>query len=414
MFDNVLNQSAADLLTSDIKSAKLPGAILFSGPESSGKLTTALETARVLSCRGKVPGAWNCTCPSCLRHKAMVSPNVLVAGPGDCTLEISAARNTLLFQNAQNSSHLEAARYLYIRAVRKLTVRFSPVLWEGEDKLAKFTPLIQAIDENLELLSPGRTLPDGDELEKILDEIDKNCEKLESSFLYDSLPVSQIRNFSVWAHLTSNTGKKVLIIENVDRMADSSRNALLKILEEPPENTMFILTTAKREAVLPTILSRVRTYNFFERTVEQQRNVVTRVFHYVPFAGDAPVESVNGFLQTYLPVKPELVKEYAASFFKMLSEGHVPDTVSVCAGCLRFEPRVLLKIFLQGIVECQKPLSKTAAGAECSARIMAAVRKAYNDVSVYNQNPEAALEVLARSVLQVNHLSGGVLQEIFA
>ena len=45
---------------------------------------------------------------------------------------------------------------------------------------------------------------------------------------------------------------------------------------------------------------------------------------------------------------------------------------------------------------------------------MAAVRKAYNDVSVYNQNPEAALEVLARSVLQVNHLSGGVLQEIFA
>ena len=29
MFDNVLNQSAADLLTSDIKSAKLPGAILF-------------------------------------------------------------------------------------------------------------------------------------------------------------------------------------------------------------------------------------------------------------------------------------------------------------------------------------------------------------------------------------------------
>ena len=226
----------------------------------------------------------------------MVSPNVLVAGPGDCTLEISAARNTLLFQNAQNSSHLEAARYLYIRAVRKLTVRFSPVLWEGEDKLAKFTPLIQAIDENLELLSPGRMLPDGDELEKILDEIDKNCEKLESSFLYDSLPVSQIRNFSVWAHLTSNTGKKVLIIENVDRMADSSRNALLKILEEPPENTMFILTTAKRGAVLPTILSRVRTYNFFERTVEQQRNVVTRVFHYVPFAGDAPVESVNGFL----------------------------------------------------------------------------------------------------------------------
>ena len=38
------------------------------------------------------------------------------------------------------------------------------------------------------------------------------CEKLESSFMYDSVPVSHIRNASSWARFTTSSGKKVLII----------------------------------------------------------------------------------------------------------------------------------------------------------------------------------------------------------
>lgn len=149
-----------------------------------------------------------------------------------------------------------------MRAVRKLISKFNSVLWNGDDKLSKFSPLLQNIEEGLEKIQPGRILPDDEELRKILDSIEKDCTKLESSFLYSSLPVLQIRNFSSWAHLSSSNGRKVLIIENADLMADSARNALLKILEEPPEDVIFILTTTKRGAILPTILSRVRTYNF--------------------------------------------------------------------------------------------------------------------------------------------------------
>lgn len=250
MFENVLFQSAPGLLVDDIHHERLPGSILFAGPAASAKLTSALELARVLSCSGD--GSWNCTCRNCAQHKALVSPNVLVVGPGNRSLEIAAAKSTLLAQNANNTNHLEAARFLYLRAVRKLTVRFSPILWEGEDKASKFAPLLQIIDEELEKLTPGRIIPDGDELSKITDTIEKQCAKLEDSFLYDALPVSQIRNFSAWAHLSSGNGKKVLIIENADAMADSARNALLKILEEPPADTMFILTTTRRGAMLPT------------------------------------------------------------------------------------------------------------------------------------------------------------------
>ena len=412
MFDNVLFQSASSLLSDDIAHGTLPGSILLSGPAASGKLTCALEIARVLSCNGQVKGDWSCKCSSCQKQKALVSSNVLLLGPGDRSLEIDAARNTLLFQNANNTNHLEAARYLYLRAVRKLTSRFNPLLWEDDPKLDKFSPLVESINDSLEQLDPSRALPDGDELQKILDDVEKNTSKLEDSFLYDALPVLQIRNLSAWAHLAATEGKRIIIIENADRMADSARNALLKILEEPPRDTQFILTTVRRGALLPTILSRVRTYSFFERTTEQQQEVIDRVFHYMPNPGEKKPESIDAFLQKYLPVKPEIIKQYAVIYFKSISEGHIPNIPSIVKGCGGFDPRTLFRLFIQDIINAQSSLDKTAAGAESSSQLLEMLRKSYNNVTVYNQNPAAALEELARNLLMVNHQNNKIFSTI--
>lgn len=413
MFDNVLHQSASDLLMEDISKDRLPGAILFSGPAASGKLTCALELSRVLSCTQNPRGLWNCSCPSCVKHRAMVSQNLLIVGPGNRTLEISAAKSTLLSQNAKNTSHVEASRYLYLRAVRKLTARFSPILWKDDDKLSKFSPLLQTIEEDLEVLAPGRTLPDGDELLKILDDIEKQCTKLESSFLYDALPVLQIRNFSEWAHLSAESGKKVLIIENADSMAESSRNALLKILEEPPQDTVFILTTPHRSAMLPTILSRVRTYSFFSRSREQQQEVIKRVFHYDPVVSGGPMpDTINEYLQTFFPVDPGTIKYNAEVFMKSIASGKVPDIPSIVAVCGGFEPRELFRIFMGALVDFQKPLINSAAGCEASSKIVSAVRSAVNNVGIYNQNPAACLEELVRTLMQINRSSEGILGEL--
>lgn len=410
MFDNILNQSATTLLTDDILNNRLPNSVLFSGPESSGKLSCALETARILSCKEK--GEWTCRCSSCLQHKAMVSQNLLIMGSSSRTLEIDAARTTLLQQSAQNSRHLEAAVYLYIRAIRKLTVRFSSILWEGDKDLSKFSALLETIDDGLELIQPGRVLPDDAELKKIVDEIGDACKKLESTYLYDSIPVSQIRKFSAWAHLASSSGKKVLIIEHADLMAESSRNALLKILEEPPEDVVFILTTARRGAILPTILSRVRTYNFFERSTEQQQNLITRIFHYNPgFSEENKFNTINEFLQSYLSVKPVVVHQYSSQFFKSIAEGHVPAISDITAGCANFTPRVLYKIFLQGIINEQKKLLSSNAGCESSKKVMEVLYKSFENVSVFYQNPQAALEELTRSLMQINYLNGGILKQ---
>lgn len=52
--------------------------------------------------------------------------------------------------------------------------------------------------------------------------------------------------------------RKVFIIEESDRMNDAAQNAILKTLEEPQPDTVFVLLTANEEEVLPTIHSRCR------------------------------------------------------------------------------------------------------------------------------------------------------------
>lgn len=57
-------------------------------------------------------------------------------------------------------------------------------------------------------------------------------------------------------------GIKVYIINLIENMTVDSVNALLKFLEEPPENTYAILTTINKFSILPTILSRCEIINF--------------------------------------------------------------------------------------------------------------------------------------------------------
>ena len=59
------------------------------------------------------------------------------------------------------------------------------------------------------------------------------------------------------AFLKPNEGRKtVIIMTGIETMRKEAANAFLKLLEEPSENLMFLLTTSNTEALLPTIISR--------------------------------------------------------------------------------------------------------------------------------------------------------------
>jgi DNA polymerase-3 subunit delta' len=52
---------------------------------------------------------------------------------------------------------------------------------------------------------------------------------------------------------------RVAVIANAERMTEAAQNCLLKTLEEPPPNTVLVLTTAYPDHLLPTVLSRCQT-----------------------------------------------------------------------------------------------------------------------------------------------------------
>ena len=58
------------------------------------------------------------------------------------------------------------------------------------------------------------------------------------------------------------SGRFVVLVDDADAMNEAAANSLLKTLEEPQGAVFFLLVTAKRTAILPTILSRVRDMHF--------------------------------------------------------------------------------------------------------------------------------------------------------
>lgn len=75
----------------------------------------------------------------------------------------------------------------------------------------------------------------------------------------DGKPITmqEVRDLIDTSVLVPNDGdKKIYIIKAAHKMRPDTQNAMLKIFEEPPESVVIFLLTEKKEALLPTILSR--------------------------------------------------------------------------------------------------------------------------------------------------------------
>jgi DNA polymerase-3 subunit gamma/tau len=319
MFENIIGQAATARLMSDIQGNVLAPSMLFAGPAASAKGTAAIELARILSCEtegGSNPAPWNCACSSCLQHKTLSSPDLLLMGPRDFSREIFAAKASFLREPKTAS-----AKTLFLRQIRKLLCRFSPDLLADDPKTSKYNGTLESLNDDVEEFirltnatsAANQTTGEAnakqnEKIIKLCDAIVKNALKLEAEGIAETIPVLQIRNASYWLRHKPAGKKKVLIIENADQMQDSSRNSLLKILEEPPESAALILTSSKPQTLLPTILSRLRQYVFVKRTDESEKEIIRRVYK----------DSVNSpglvnYFDTFLPVSRKTL--YAAAMY---------------------------------------------------------------------------------------------------
>ncbi len=70
------------------------------------------------------------------------------------------------------------------------------------------------------------------------------------------IKIEQIRQLGRFAQHTSHAGTRVIILSPAEGLATASANALLKLLEEPPASTYFLLLSHQPGLLMPTIRSR--------------------------------------------------------------------------------------------------------------------------------------------------------------
>ena len=81
--------------------------------------------------------------------------------------------------------------------------------------------------------------------------------------------IDEIRDLRDKVNLAPAAGRmKVYIIDEVHMLTAEAFNALLKMLEEPPEHVVFVLATTEKHKVLPTIISRCQSFDFRRPSVE--------------------------------------------------------------------------------------------------------------------------------------------------
>ncbi|MCL9774313.1 DNA polymerase III subunit delta' C-terminal domain-containing protein [Vibrio methylphosphonaticus] len=111
-----------------------------------------------------------------------------------------------------------------------------------------------------------------------------------------ALSVDQIRQANKWAQESSQFGRyRIIVIPNAETMNVSASNALLKTLEEPAKQCLFILSTENAKLLLPTIRSRCEVWHIALPNAQT-------CLEWVGEQTGKPVSESAGYLCSYEPL----------------------------------------------------------------------------------------------------------------
>jgi hypothetical protein len=134
--------------------------------------------------------------------------------------------------------------------------------------------------------------------ERGIDALDTNTQTYEKA-----MGIEDVRNVQKAILLKPFRGKmKAVILNLYENITLEAQNALLKILEEPPANTIVVLMVAKKELLLPTIISRCKVITLQEKAIELSENDLSR------FSGDLDV-LLNGKTGDRLRISQDIAKD---------------------------------------------------------------------------------------------------------
>lgn len=146
----------------------------------------------------------------------------------------------------------------------------------------------------------------------------------------DLIKVEQIRSIEPWYHRTTHRqGWRVVLLYPAQNLMLESANALLKSLEEPPSNTLFLLITDTPDRLLPTILSRcqkvkLETPGTQQATTWLEAQGVKDPYQWLCVAGGAPLKALALSATQASPCP-----DWLENLIKQLVEQRTPETAGI-------------------------------------------------------------------------------------
>jgi|GEM_PF-818505 len=106
------------------------------------------------------------------------------------------------------------------------------------------------------------------------------------------IKIDQIRNAIAELHKSTSVQHRFVIVPDAERMNEQSANAFLKTLEEPPQNSTVILTTAKPARIIKTINSRCQSIRIDTPTPDELMSFIVNLSFTDNFSSDILQQAV--------------------------------------------------------------------------------------------------------------------------
>ncbi|NOY52562.1 MAG: DNA polymerase III subunit delta' [Deltaproteobacteria bacterium] len=149
--------------------------------------------------------------------------------------------------------------------------------------------------------------------------------------------IDQIRELQGAISLKAMEGrKKIMIVDDADRMVDQAANALLKTLEEPPGDSLLILIATFPDLLPSTILSRSRKVRFRPLSDELVTRVLMRERGMTEEGARTLARFAQGSLSRVMEVEPEDLLTHREEFLKESGRWKEGDLGAVFDFCARF------------------------------------------------------------------------------
>lgn len=354
------------LLSSQISGGILPKSLLFTGPRYCGKLHCAYHLAGEMGSIGE--------------------GNFALSTNRDFQLQISFALNCFSkLCNAATSEFLKENLYLFLSQFH------SALATDDRDQKAydcagQLTELLASIDDIHE-----------DDLKGFCNEVDAAYQATQKALGAQRsqkkaglLSISQVRAFQSWAYLTSmGKSPKVIVLEGIEDANESTRNSLLKILEEPPEKCYFILLSAYPERLLNTILSRTRKYPFLPLDSQARSRILARLGQQTRGSEDLSLE------ESFLKLSSSQIPQIRA-----FAEGFLVDPEFDLNKLLsKIESTRLQSVFYRELsLEIESLFRQGKLTASRAAAMLDKLTRTTSRAEVFNQNPKLTIQALFYSL----------------